>query len=435
MTETEAIFSFRLYLVVAGGGEILSRTRPWVDCFRSRFFGFGLLVAITVLLVAFPSVSTSTAGVPSTSYSFVVRVIGPDANGNMVPLTKAVVGITGGHQVGHVNANGEVAVTTAVPAGEYATVWAIVDGYRTTRLQYLISSNSATRALPSSPSGHFIKSLVSLCGLIENKTPVVTLTLVPGDEPAGELVPLKVEVRSENDTPVAGANVTILASDGQEVTSSPTGNSGLTGSMDLERSSVETGLRAFVTAPDGRRVTTAISTSVLDGPGQRYFLVILGNDPGVRSTQGVAVAACTAPAETETSPTATVTTPAAPVQPTTLTLVVGGTTITKDLVTGSVTLSGGITVNGYPSVGGKHVVGQELSATASVNAPLPKGWQLVIYVPPGNTVSCATEKAQTCTGTLTFPTGQSASTGFTAQINNPTGYWNVNLMAWADPGP
>jgi hypothetical protein len=383
-------------------------SRPWrctIPYFRKRFPGVGLIVALSVLLVPLLSGLMSATAASPTEYGLIVRVIGPDANGNMVPLTNAVVRISGGSStLSHVNANGEAALTTTVPAGEYATVTAILDGYRTTRLQYLISANSATRALPSSPSGKLINSLTSLCGLVGLKTPVVTLTLVPGDDPAGELVPLKIEVRNENDTPVAGASVKILASDGQEVTSSPTGATGLTGSMDLERSTIEAGLRAFVTSPDGRHVTNTISTSVLNGPGQRYFLVILSNDPatnGERSTQGVAVAACTESPPATTKPATPVpptTTTAAPAAPTKVMLTVDGDVCTDLLIPDAPaqTCSGGYEQysNWYLKVPDAAV-----TVTASVNAPLPPGDSLQINGSP--TPLCVVKPpGESCTATI-----------------------------------
>ena len=98
-------------------------SRPWrctIPYFRKRFPGVGLIVALSVLLVPLLSGLMSATAASPTEYGLIVRVIGPDANGNMVPLTNAVVRISGGSStLSHVNANGEAALTTTVPAGEF----------------------------------------------------------------------------------------------------------------------------------------------------------------------------------------------------------------------------------------------------------------------------------------------------------------------------
>src|SRR5258707_15020479 len=106
------------------------------------------LLPVAVGLVLLPGAALAASPKP-TVYSFLVRVIGPNAQGDVRPIADAFVQMTPGISA-RTNSEG-LAAPQAVPntvAGEYVTIEIQADGYRKAQLRYLIDDKEATRALP-----------------------------------------------------------------------------------------------------------------------------------------------------------------------------------------------------------------------------------------------------------------------------------------------
>jgi hypothetical protein len=218
-----------------------------------------------------------------------------------------------------------------VAAGDYVTIVAEADGYRTARLRYLADDKSFTLAYPSNSS---LRSRF-LAWLIGHREPITTIVLERGVDPPEGQIELTIRVRDEDGDPVEKAAVKLCCSGDAPIGDSWTNEAGEVGYF-VGKSAIAAGLQAQVSTSDGRAKFSDISSSVLGGSGHRVFLVVLPN---------------------KKSP-----------EPTTLTLTVNGK---------SATATTAKPTNDDPDPLVVHY-GSSLNIKVTANGAMPKGWSVVV---------------------------------------------------------
>jgi hypothetical protein len=238
-----------------------------------RRFGLpGFVLLVGALVVSLSSGSALAGRHKPTEYSVLVKVMGANAQGSVVPITDAEVSMFPGETTS-TNASGLAPVRTSpsTMAGDYVTIVVKADGYRTARLRYLIDEKRAVLTLPGPTLS---RKLIAF--LIGEQDTVQTFVLERGsDAPEGQ-VDLTIRVVDEDGKPVPKAIVKLCCSSDAPIGSYATDKAGES-SYFIKRSAIEAGLQARVSAADGRAKFSDISTSVLNGTGERIFLVILPN--------------------------------------------------------------------------------------------------------------------------------------------------------------
>jgi hypothetical protein len=209
---------------------------------------------------------------------FVVRVLGVEDSGKIVPLEGASVGVLPGGTSGS-NASGYafVKASPSVTAGETVTIFAQKNGYSTEHTKFFIDRDTLVRAQTNQTlPGRIISWLQG------KKPPVITLTLQP--QP-GEDVQLAIQVKDANLNPVKGAYVSLdeVGPPSREVSHSYSAGPDGEATFLVPASLVENGLQAKVFAGKSGSRFSDISTSVLGGGGRRIFVVVL---PGANGSTG-----------------------------------------------------------------------------------------------------------------------------------------------------
>ena len=204
---------------------------------------------------------------------FLVKVLGVDDSGTVVPLSDAVVGVHPGSTSG-TDARGFafVEASPSTIAGDVVTIDATKNGYAGDQVKLVVDRDTWVLAHRNVNLG--TRYIAHLQGI---KAPVITLTLT---RQAGETVDLVVQVKDAQLKPVQGAVVGLnrLSPPIGPVTHSYTGVDG-EATFFVPASLIESGLQARVHAGARGSRFSDIPTSVI-GSGQRIFLVILPGKPG-----------------------------------------------------------------------------------------------------------------------------------------------------------
>ena len=212
---------------------------------------------------------------------FLVKVMGVEDSGKIVPLAGARVGIRPGTgSTSNASGYAFVEASAAVIAGETVTIFAEKQGFSPEQTDFFIDRDTYVLAQTNQTlGGRFISYLQG------KKAPVITLTLQP--EP-GEEVQLEIQVKDADLKPVKGAVVALdepgppLREVAHSYSEGPDGEA----TFVVPASLIENGLRVKVFGGKFGSRFSDVSTSVLGGGGRRIFVVTLPGGSGSTGGSG-----------------------------------------------------------------------------------------------------------------------------------------------------